>query len=44
MTFTSSSSVAALMAASNSSGIGGTIVFRRSGRLRVTIATGSSTA
>ena len=43
MTFTSSSRVASSTAASSSSGIGGTMVFRRSGRLRVIVATGPST-
>jgi hypothetical protein len=44
MTLTSGSRVASPTAASTSSGIGGTIVLRRSGRLRVTVATGPSTA
>src|SRR5581483_4861283 len=43
MTLTSSSRTAAVTAASNSSGIGGTIVFSRSGRLSVIVATRSAT-
>jgi hypothetical protein len=40
---TRSSPVAAATAASTSSGSGGTIVFRRSGRFRVIVATGPAT-
>ena len=43
MTLTESSRVASSTADSSSSGIGGTIVLRRSGRLSVMVATGPST-
>jgi hypothetical protein len=42
ITFTAWSRVACLIAASHSSGIGGTIVLSRSGRFRVIVATGPS--
>src|SRR3954453_11805627 len=44
MTFTSGSRIASPTAASTSSGIGGTIVFRRSGRLSVIVAVAPSAA
>ena len=44
ITFTTSSATARSTAASSSSGSGGTIVFRRSGRLSVIVATGPETA
>jgi len=43
MTLTSSWRTAAVIAATNSSGMGGTIVWGRSGRLRVMVATRSAT-
>ena len=44
ITFTLSSATARCTAASSSSGMGGTIVLRRSGRLSVTVATAPSVA
>src|SRR4029077_12485774 len=44
ITLTAASAVARRAQSSNSSGIGGTIVFSRSGRFRVMVATGPSVA